>query len=110
MPLVEPRARQRVTAGGGGGGKYGDCTGSGGRDAEASSGFHHWGRAAEWHDLVVLPGIGPTLARRIVALRDTKEGQRFERLEEIAEAKRVSVKLVERIRPYVFLGQEGDPD
>ena len=61
--------------------------------------------SAPWHDLVILPGIGPKLAQKIVALRATKEGRRFERIEEIAEAKGISTRMVERIRPYVCLGK-----
>ena len=64
--------------------------------------------SAAWHDLVVLPGIGPRLAQRIIAVRDAKEGRRFQSLDEIVEARGVSAKLVERVRPYLCMGQQAE--
>lgn len=60
--------------------------------------------SAPWHDLVILPGIGPRLAQRAVALRDAKAGGRFRRIEELAEVQGISLRMVERIRPHVSLG------
>ena len=60
--------------------------------------------SAPWHDLVLLPGIGPTRARQIVELRSSKPNRRFANIGEIAEIKGLPAKVVEQIRPYVCLG------
>ena len=65
---------------------------------------------AAWHDLVVLPGIGPKRARQIVALRDQVHAGRFVALAQIAEVKGISTSIVDRIRPYVYLSQDGGRD
>ena len=60
--------------------------------------------SAPWYDLVVLPDIGPARARQIVELRGTKPSGRFAALSEITEIKGISTTVVERIEPYVRLG------
>lgn len=59
--------------------------------------------SAPWHDLVMLPGIGPTRARQIVELRNGKPSKRFAEISDLSEIKGVSTKVVEGIRPYVCL-------
>ena len=66
--------------------------------------------SAPWHDLLMLPGIGPTRAKQIVELRNGRPNGRFETLLEITEIKGISNKVVEQMRPYVCLGDVRVPD
>ncbi len=50
-------------------------------------------------DLVRLPGIGPSLARRILEYRRQKGG--FKSVDELLEVKGIGPKKLEQIRPYV---------
>ena len=61
--------------------------------------------AASWHDLVVLPGIGPKRAEQIVGLRSELPGQRFSDLQQLTQIRGISTRTVDGIRPYVTLGQ-----
>ncbi len=65
--------------------------------------------SAQWCDLVVLPGIGPVLARRIVAERNNLPGQRFKRLDQLLDVHGIGPKKLERIRPFVRL-ERGSED
>jgi len=56
--------------------------------------------AAE-EDLAKLPGVGPKLAKRIVAYR-TRQG-RFQVLEDLLNVKGIGPALYEKILPYVTL-------
>jgi competence ComEA-like helix-hairpin-helix protein len=51
---------------------------------------------ASFRELTTLPGIGSGLAKRIVALRDTRHG--FVRLEELLAVHGIGEKKLERIR------------
>jgi len=53
----------------------------------------------DWTELTLLPGIGETLARRIVADR-TRNG-RYESLDQLERVKGIGPKTVRRIRPFV---------
>lgn len=50
-------------------------------------------------DLELLPGIGPSIARRIVESR-TREGA-FETVEQLDRVKGIGPRTVERLRPFV---------
>lgn len=52
-------------------------------------------------ELVLLPGIGDSKARAILAARD--ERGRFESLDELLEVKGIGERALARIRPYVAL-------
>ena len=56
---------------------------------------------ADSHDLESLPGIGPTLAQRIIAYRH--EHGSFEALEELKNVRGIGEKLFQKILPYVKL-------
>lgn len=51
--------------------------------------------AASLEDLEALPGIGPTLARRIV------EGRPYRQVEDLLRVKGIGPATLERLRPYV---------
>jgi len=50
-----------------------------------------------------LPGVGPTTAKAIVEFR-TKSG-RFRRVEDLLAVRGISESKLEKIRPYVTIGQ-----
>ncbi len=54
---------------------------------------------ADWPEFSVLPGVGETLARRIVESRAT-EG-RFADIEELRRVRGIGPKTLERIKPYL---------
>ena len=63
---------------------------------------------AEWPELTQLPGIGETLARRIVESR-LRDGP-FGRCEDLRRVKGIGPKTIERLRPYfVFSRDETTP-
>lgn len=53
-------------------------------------------------ELEALPGIGPVLARRIVAYRE--EHGPFKRVEDLMKVRGIGPVLLEKIRPYVYVG------
>jgi competence protein ComEA len=55
--------------------------------------------AADWPEFSVLPGIGETLARRIVESR--AEDGLFADTEELRRVRGIGPKTLERIRPYL---------
>ena len=55
--------------------------------------------AADWPELVQLPGIGPTLARRIVESRET-DGPFLDH-EDIMRVRGIGPKTLEEVRPYL---------
>ncbi|MGB9721155.1 MAG: ComEA family DNA-binding protein [bacterium] len=50
-------------------------------------------------ELEMLPGIGPSLAQKIVDYRS--QNGRFEKIDDIKKVKGVGEKLFERIKPYL---------
>lgn len=48
-----------------------------------------------------LPGIGPALADRIVAHRE--ERGPFQRVEQLGEVRGIGPKILEKLRPYLFV-------
>jgi competence ComEA-like helix-hairpin-helix protein len=62
---------------------------------------------ASLEDFAKLPGIGPELARRIVAFRE-KHGP-FRRVEDLLVIKGVGHKKWRAIRPYLRVGNEAAP-
>jgi len=61
--------------------------------------------AADWVTLALVPGLGETLAKRIVEERDKVRGGRFTSLEELTAVKGIGEKTLARLRPYLFIGE-----
>ncbi len=57
--------------------------------------------SADWPELMQLPGIGETLARRIVAKR--AEQSRFTRVEDLLAVRGIGPKTLQRIEPFLFV-------
>jgi len=64
--------------------------------------------AADWVTLALVPGLGETLARRIVAEREARGG-RFASLEDLAAVRGIGQKKLAHLRPYLFLGTPDAP-
>jgi competence protein ComEA len=62
--------------------------------------------AAEWPELVQLPGIGPTLAQRIVASRQA-DGPYLDHDDLRRRVRGIGPKTLEKIRPYLRPMPEG---
>lgn len=62
--------------------------------------------AAGVEELEEIPGVGPTLARRIVDFRD--EFGPFESVDDLLNVRGIGVRSLERIRPYVFVKPSGE--
>ena len=56
-------------------------------------------------ELTAVPGIGKTLAQRIVAFRE--EHGPFERVEDLMKVKGIGEKSFQKIRPHVTVGKKG---
>jgi competence protein ComEA len=56
-------------------------------------------------ELEAVRGIGPALAKRIVAFRD--EHGPFERVEDLLKVRGIGEKSLEKLRPYVRVGKRG---
>jgi len=54
---------------------------------------------------MLLPSIGEKRAQDIVRYRESKPGGRFTRLEELAQIRGLSLKGLDRLRPFVTLGK-----
>jgi len=54
---------------------------------------------AGWAEFMVLPGVGETLARRIVETRDT--GGPFADIEELRRVRGIGPRTLDEIRPYL---------
>jgi competence protein ComEA len=53
---------------------------------------------ADWPELMLLPGIGETLAQRIV---EARQNEPFREHEDLLRVKGIGPKTLERIRPYL---------
>lgn len=62
--------------------------------------------AAGVDELEEIPGVGPTLARRIVEFRD--EFGPFESVDDLLNVRGIGVRSLERMRPYVFVQASGE--
>lgn len=62
---------------------------------------------ADWPELSELPGIGETLAKRIVEHRATHGP--FRRIDELRSVRGIGPKVLERIRPYLVPLDESPP-
>jgi competence protein ComEA len=55
---------------------------------------------APWHELAVLPGVGESLARRIVEVRE--RNGRFQSHDDLRRVRGIGDKLMEKIRPHLL--------
>ncbi|MDC0936547.1 helix-hairpin-helix domain-containing protein [Pirellulales bacterium] len=56
---------------------------------------------ADWPELVQLPGIGPTIAQRVV--EDRAARGRFKTVEELQRVRGIGPRTIERIKPYAVV-------
>lgn len=80
--------------------------GVGGEDALTAEAGGVWRvdvNGASAAELSVLPGIGPSLAGRIVELRERRGG--FGRVEELDDVRGIGVKRLAGVRPWVRVGE-----
>ena len=62
---------------------------------------------ADWVTLSLIPGVGETLAKRIVDTRQKQSGGKFESLDDLLKVDGIGEKTLTKLRPYLSLG---DPD
>ena len=94
-----PAARSRLGSGGARSQVARTAPSSAPRAAPASAAIDLNRATAE--ELRALPGVGPVVAERIVALRSSRGG--FRRVEELVDVKGVGARTLERIAPLVKL-------
>jgi len=58
---------------------------------------------ADWVTLSLVPGVGEKVAKAIVEERQ-KQGGKFESLGDLLKVKGIGDKMLEKLRPYLFLG------
>lgn len=63
--------------------------------------------AAAWPEIAQLPGIGETIARRIVA--DREKNGRFGKVEALSRVRGIGRKKLEQIRPYLRISDSTVP-
>jgi len=64
--------------------------------------------AADWVTLALVPGLGETLAKRIVAQRE-RSGGRFDALDDLLAVKGIGAKTLASLRPYLVAGDPAAP-
>jgi hypothetical protein len=62
---------------------------------------------ADWPTLSMVPGLGPKLSQRIVALRDSRPDHRLHALEELKDVAGIGEKTLANLRPYLVLDESG---
>ncbi len=66
----------------------------------------------DWVTLSLVPGVGETLAKRIVDTRQKQRGGKFESLDDLKEVSGIGDKMLEKLHPYLSLGDpnaDGEP-
>lgn len=62
---------------------------------------------ADWPEIIQLPGLGQTLAQRIVS--DRRQNGPFQRIEDLQRVTGIGQRTLERLRPYLLpIPQETD--
>ena len=59
--------------------------------------------AADWVTLALVPGLGESLAKRIVALRQDRGG-RVDTLQDLTAVRGIGEKKLAKLRPFLFAG------
>lgn len=69
---------------------------------------------ASWAELALLPGLGESVARRIVELRERRESQgihpAFSRPEDLLLVKGIGAKTLQRMRHLLRMTEQAPPD
>ena len=65
---------------------------------------------ADWVTLSLIPGVGETLAKRIVDTRQKQSGGKFESLDDLKEVPGIGEKMLEKLHPYLSLGDPNAGD
>jgi DNA uptake protein ComE-like DNA-binding protein len=65
--------------------------------------------AADWVTLALVPGLGETLARRIVAERE-RRGGRFDSVHDLVAVKGIGEKVLAKLEPYLTASGAADAD
>jgi hypothetical protein len=59
--------------------------------------------AADSATLSMVPGVGPTLARRIIEVRDARPDRRFHSLDDLTAVHGIGEKVLANLKPYLVL-------
>ena len=62
---------------------------------------------ADWVTLALVPGLGESLAKRIVTLREARGGG-FDTLEDLVAVRGIAEKKLGNLRPFLFAGPADD--
>jgi competence ComEA-like helix-hairpin-helix protein len=62
--------------------------------------------AADWALLSMVPGLGEKTAKKVIALRKSRDG-RFKSVDELKDVNGIGEKTLEKIRPYLYAGEPG---
>ena len=92
------RADRRTASGAGSAGKSGAKSGKSGKLSDPSQGTVNL-NTASMEELQRIPGIGPSMAERIIAFR--KEGGKFQAAEDLLQISGIGEKKYARMQPYV---------
>lgn len=104
-PVDDPSVKPLVVRGVSGKGKKSTAAGAARpRKGQGLNGPVDVNRATE-EELQQLPGIGPTLARRIVAARQAAP---FRSVEDLRRVRGIGAKTLENLRPYITVGKSKD--
>jgi len=75
---------------------------------EGSASYRVNVNAADWTTLALVPGLGETLARRIVAEREARGG-RFASLDDLTAVRGIGETKLGHLRAYLVLGEPDAP-
>jgi len=62
-----------------------------------------------WQTLSLVPGLGETLSRRIIEVRDSEFAGKFNTLDDLRKVRGIGPKSLEKLRPYLVLNDSDPP-